>query len=318
MALEITTTSLADLTHGYLIQPTIILALSENPGFIRFCREFNIIEQKTNTAQIPSENAYWGTPNDRGAGVATAFNATQATALANTPYTSSHVTCTAVEYGVAHSLVDNVTEDSVDGIDLMNLFTGRMLHVLQLAMDDDYIALWASASNFVGTSGQPPTIAQMLSAQQGLRTRGVVADAMAYVLDNITSNYLESVLVGTSTNIASYAMAADRLINYAPTPDNGMNATRHVMNFRGIPTYTSGLTDTANAGVDAVSACLCPSTAANDASGASSHAMVWKRMPRFETQRQAKLRATDLVMTARAGFSKLQDGATTAIITKAT
>ena len=45
--------------------------------------------------------------------------------------------------------------------------------------------------------------------------------------------------------------------------------------------------------------------------------MVWKRMPRFETQRFAKLRATDLVMTARAGFSKLQDGTTTAIITRA-
>lgn len=318
MALEITTTSLSDTTHAYLIAPTIIYALGENPGFIRFCREFDYIGKPTNAAQIPTENAYWGAANDRGVGVATAFNAAQATSLANTPYTSSHVTVTAAEYGVAHSLVDNVLEDAVDGLDLMNLFQGRMLHVLQLAMDDDYIALWSSLTNFVGISNNAPTIAQMISAQQGLRIRGVIADALAYVLDNVTSNYIEAAFVATSTNIATYAMAADRLINYHPTPDNGMNPARQVMTFRGLPVYTSGLTDTANAGVDAVSACIAPSTANNDSTGATTHAMVWKRMPRFETQRQAKLRATDLVMVARAGFSTLQNGAGTAIITKAT
>ena len=73
----------------------------------------------------------------------------------------------------------------------------------------------------------------------------------------------------------------------------------------------------APSGVDEVSAFVCPTSANNDATGSTSHAMVWKRMPRFETQRFAKLRATDLVMTARAGFSKLQDGTTTAIITRA-
>ena len=44
MSNEITTTSLASLTHGYLIQPVLIAALSEQPGFaIRNCREFNTV-----------------------------------------------------------------------------------------------------------------------------------------------------------------------------------------------------------------------------------------------------------------------------------
>lgn len=319
MSNEITTTSLASLTHGYLIQPVLIAALSEQPGFaIRNCREFNIINQSTNAAQLPTETAYWGSANDRGAGVATAFNATQALSLSNTNYTSSSVTVTAIEYGVAHSLVDNVLEDSVAGLDLMNLFTSRMTRVLQLAIDDDYIALYASAANSVGTSGQTPTMAQMLAAQQNLRTRGVVADSIAYTVGNVTAGYIEAFLVASSTNIATYAFAADRLINYRPTVDNGMNTTRQIMTFRGAPVYATGLTDTANAGADEVSACVCPTSAANDASGASSHAIAWKRMPRFETQRFAKLRATDLVMTARAGVGKLQDNATTAIITKGT
>lgn len=319
MALEITTSTLSTLTHSALIQPVIVAALSEQPGFaIRNCREFNITNQATNAAQIPLELAYWGSPNDRGAGVATAYNASQAVSLANTAVSSSSVTVTAAEYGVAHSLVDNVLEDSVDGLDLMNLFTNRMLRVLQLAMDDDYIALFASAANSVGTSNTAVSVAQMISAQQGLRVRGVVADSLAYILGNVTSNYLESALSAASTSMAVYALSTDRLINYAPSVDNGMNTSRQVMTFRGIPAYTTGLTDTANAGVDEVSACVCPTSAANDASGATSHAMAWKRLPRFETQRFAKLRATDLVMTARAGFAKLQDNATTAIITKGT
>jgi hypothetical protein len=319
MTQEITTVSLASFTHAYLIQPVIIAALSEQPGFaVRNCREFNLVGQGTTAAQLPIESAYWGTPNDRGAGVATAFNTSQANAIGNTPYTAGAITCTPGEYGVAHSLVDNVVEDSVDGLDLMNLFSGRMLRVLQLAIDDDYIALFPAATFSVGTTNVAVTVAQMISAQQGLRTRGVVADSVAYTLGNTTSNYLESALQATSTNIAVYALSTDRLINYAPTVDNGMNTTRQVMTFRGIPAYTTGLTDTANAGVDEVSACTCPTSKANDDSGATSHAIAWKRMPRFETQRFAKLRATDLVMTCRAGLAKLQDGATTSIITKGT
>jgi hypothetical protein len=182
MANEITTSTLDDLTHGYLIEPVLIQALSEQPGLFRFCREFNLIGKATNAAQIPTETAYWGSANDRGNGVATAFNGTQATSLSNTAVSSGNVTCTAAEYGVAHALTDNVAEDSVDGIDLMMLFTDRMLRVLQLAMDDDYIANYANLSQTVGSSRRRSDDRAAGGGAAGPpQSAASVADAVAYV-----------------------------------------------------------------------------------------------------------------------------------------
>jgi hypothetical protein len=317
MANEITTTTFDDLTHASLIQPVIIRALTERPGLFRFCREFNIIDQPTNAAKIPTETSYWGSANDDGAGVDTEFNATEATSLANTAFSTGSVTCTAAEYGVAHALTDNVVEDSVRGIDVMDIIKGRMLFVHMLAWEDDYLAMYANLSQTVGTSGADLTIAQMIAAQQGLRIRGVESDALVFVLDNQQSLDIEAALMATNAAAAIFALSADRLIGYAPSPDHGMSASRQIMQFRGLPTFSTGLTDTANAAADVVGACLAPSTAFNDSSGATTHGMCWKRLPTFETQRQAKLRANDLVMTARLGFAELQDGSGTAIITDA-
>lgn len=318
MANETTTTTLDDLTNSSLVEPTIIYALSEQPGLYRFCREFDARDKPTNSLKIPTETAYWGSANDRGVGVDTELNASEATALGYTAISTGNVTCTAAEYGVAHALTDNVGEDSaIDASELMDLFLSRMLHVLSLAMEDDYLALLASLSQTVGSSGVDLTVAQAISAQQGIRIRGAIADQLAYIFDNQQSLDLEAALSAGSTSAAIFALSADRLINYAPTADNGMSAMRQFATFRGLPAFSTGMTDTANAGADVVGACVCPSTAVNDASGATTHGMVWKRLPRFESQRFAKSRTTDLVMTARSGFAELQDGSGTAIITDA-
>lgn len=316
MANEITTTTLDDLTNATLVEPVIIYALSEQPGLWRLCREFNLIGKPTLAAKIPTETSWWGSADDDGASVDTEFDGTQATALSNTSTSTGSVTCTPAEYGVAHALTDNVAEDSVP-IEFITQQSMRMLHVLSLAMDDDFIALFASLSNSVGTTTVDLTVSQMIAAQQGIRTRGAVADAICYVLDNQQAFDVETALSGANAAAAIYALAADRLINYAPTADNGMGASRQVMTFRGAPVFATGLTDTANAGADVVGACFCPSTANNDSTGATTFGMAWKRLPRFETQRQAKLRATDLVMTCRAGFVELQDGSGTKIVTDA-
>lgn len=317
MANEITTTTFDDLTHASLVQPVLIRALTEKPGLFRFAREFNIIDQSTNAAKLPTETSYWGSANDDGAGVDTEFDATQATSLSNTAFSTGAVTCTAAEYGVAHALTDNVAEDSVRGIDIMDVIKGRMLFVHMLAWEDDYLALYASLSNSVGSSGVNLTVAQMVAAQQGLRTRGVECDALAYVLDNQQVSDIETELMSANAAAAVFALSADRLIGYNPAGDHGMSASRQVMMFRGVPVFSTGLTDTANAAADVVGACIAPSTSFNDNSGATTHCVAWKRLPYFETQRQAKLRGTDLVMTARLGFAELQDGAGTAIITDA-
>ena len=321
MANEITTgaASLDDLTNSTLVEPVVIMALSEQPGHaIRSCREFNLIGKQTLAAKIPTQTSYWGSAADRGAGVATAFDGTQGTALSNTQVASGSVTCTPAEYGVAHQLIDNVGEDGVlDALELMNLLTGTMLLVLQLALDDDFIANFANLSNSVGTSGASLTVAQAISAQQGARNRGTVADATCYLLDTKQASDLENALMAGNTAAAVFALSADRVINYQAAADAGMSTSRQIGAIRNAPVFASGLTDTANAGVDAVGAFYCPTSALNDASGATTYGIAWKRLPRFETQRQAKARGTDLVMTLRAGTAELQDGSGTAIITKA-
>lgn len=319
MANESTTTSLNDFTNASLVEPTVILALTEQAGFVtRNFREFSIIGKPTNAIKIPTQTSWWGSPNDDGAGVDTELDATEGTSLGNTQVASGVVTITAAEYGVAHALTDNVGEDSVlDGLEMLNFVTGPMILALGLALDSDGIALLASLSNSVGSSGSDLTIAQAIAAQQGLRVRGTNADSVAYLLDNEQALHIETELQSANAAAAVFALSADRVIGYSPTADHGMGASRQVMNLRGIPVYVNGMTQTANAAADVVGACFCPTSAYNDASGATTFGYAWKRLPRFEMQRQAKGRSTDLVMTMRAGVAELQDGSGTKIVTDA-
>lgn len=317
MSNETNTTTLDDLTHASLIEPYLIRALTEQPGLYRFCKEFDMRAKATNALKIPSETSWWGSANDDGAGVDTEYDATQATALANTAVSTGTVTLTCAEYGVALEVTDNVGEDSADGLDLMMRFEQRMLHVLSLAMEDDFLALFAALSNVTGSSGVDPTIAQLLALVTGLRTRGVNADSTVIVLDNQQAADVEGLFVSASTSAAVFALAADRVLSWQPTADNGLSPNRMMSTFRGNPVFTTGMTDTANAAADVVGAALTPSTAYNDAAGHTTFGMGWKRMPTFETQRQAKMRATDLVMTTRAGFVEMLDGSGGALITDA-
>lgn len=319
MADETTTGTLDDITHAALIGPYIIRALSEKGGMYMHGKEFDITRNHAAAGiKIPSETSWWGSPGDDGAGVDTEFGATQGTDLSNTAIaTGAGVTVTPGEYGVLIELTDDVGEDSVSGIDVLTWINERMLHVISLAITDDFLALYASLSNSVGTSGSDLTPAQMLAAQQGLRTRGADADAIVYVLDNQQVADIEAALSAASTSVATFALAADRLLRYAPTVDNGMGSSRQVMTFRGAPVFASGLTDTANTAADVVGACYCPSTSYNDATGATTFASAWKRLPRLELQRNAKGRAVEMVMTARWGCGEMQDGSGTAIITDA-
>jgi hypothetical protein len=317
MANETTTTTLDDLTHASLIEPYMINALSEQAGLYRVCKEFDIRNKSTNAAKIPAETSWWGSANDDGAGVDTEFNATQATDISNTAVSTGSATITCAEYGVAIEVTDNVEEDSVDGLDLLMRLEQRQLHVLNLALEDDFLALLASLSNVTGTSGSDLTAAQLLSGITNLRIRGVIAEAIVGILDNQQATDLQSAFTATSTSLAVFAMAADRVLNYIPTGDRGMGPTRQVANFANAQLFATGLTDTANAAADVVGGIVTPSTSYNDNAGHVTFGMAWKRLPRFEAERHAKKRSTDLVMTCRWGVSEMLDGSGEALITDA-
>lgn len=316
MANEITTTSHNDITNPTLAVPYIQRALSEKPGFWRFCKEWNLTSDFAAPAfVVPREVSFWGSADDNGAGTDTEFDATEATDLANTAVTTAGVTVTPGEYGVALEVTKNVEEDSLSAIDLYGLLEERMLHVISLAMTYDFLALFASLSNSVGVSGADLTVAQAIAAQRNLRVRGTDADAIVYILENQQAADIEDELSSTNAAAAVFALSADRLINYAPTADNGMGSGRQVMTFRGAPVFTSGQCATANSAADVVGACFAPSTVYNDASGATTFHMGWKRLPMFATDQIVLGRSTQLVMSARAGFGEGQDGSGSGITT---
>ncbi len=118
---------------------------------------------------------------------------------------------------------------------------------------------------------------------------------------------MESAFLATNAAAAVYALSADRILNYQPADNNGMNGDGRVASFRGDAVIATGLTDTANAGADVVGAAFVRSTAFNDEQGLTTYGQAWKRMPRFETERHAKKRTTDLVMTIRWGIAELLD-----------
>ena len=184
MANEITTSTFDDLTYTAAVQPVVIAALSEQGGLWRLSREFNIIDQPSTGAKIPTETAWWGSANDDGAGVDTELDGTQGTDVSNTSASTGSVTISSGEYVVGMEITDNVIEDSVRGIDVFMWLRDRHLKAMDLAWTDDFCALFAGLSNTVGSSGVDLTIVQAIAAQQGLRVRGAESDSTVYVLDN--------------------------------------------------------------------------------------------------------------------------------------
>ena len=316
MANATTSTSVNDIIYSAVISPIVMAVLAEQSLPMQWAREIDIQNEPSNAVDITVPASMYGSAGDRGASVATAYDATEGTGLSNTEFTTGKVTLTAAEYGIALELTDNTQEDSISGINLFGLITGQMSRALALAWTDDFCALFAGLSNGVGSTGSDLTIAQTLSAQVGIRTRGGVAeDGLRYVFDNEQADNLEGALIATSTSAATYAMATDRLLSAGPGPNNGMGASREVLAFRGYPCTATGMTDTANSGADVVGCCFTPAGPSNDEYATFGNAI--KRLPRFETERSAKGRSTDLVLTMRMGVGELLDGTGTKITTDA-
>jgi hypothetical protein len=315
MANETTTTTMNDVTYAAAIVPVMLDYLHDWVVASQYLRPFNANGRGSASVDIPSLESNMGTVGDGGGGVDTEFNATQATSLSNTAVSTAKVTLTSVEYGVAHDITDNVFEDSIAGLDLMNAVLSNMARILQTAFEDDVCALFAGLTASVGTTTVALSVADMIAAQTGIRTRGARAqDGVAYVLDENQAQDLENALTATNSAAAVYAAATDRLLGVTPGPNHGLS-NGHVLNFRGYPVWATGLTDTANAGADVVGGCFVPSTPANDPM--ATFGVVTSREFRLETDRDIKLRATQVVATMRKGAGELLDGSGTKIVTDA-
>lgn len=316
MAGESTTTTLNDVYYSAIISPMMMDYAHDWVVATQFFREFSLVGQASNAIDVWSLASDLGTVGDHGAGYDAEFNGTQANDLSNTALDTNKVTLTAAEYGVMRTITDNVLEDSIGGIDWARIVLSDAVRILMLALEQDATALLDDFSNTAGVSGSDLTIAQLLSAQVGIRTRGVRApDGVVYVLADEQVANVEAALIATSTSVTTYATAADRILGGPGAgPNNGMS-NGHVMSFRGYPVWSTGVSPTANAGADDTGACFVHSTPSNDPQAALG--IVWKRMFRLETDRDISLRATEYVATMRVGVGELEDKAGTSIITDA-
>ena len=311
-----TTSTINDYIMNSAIMPSYLAAAFMNTEMQQFLWDFGLIPAGANTATLPRFDSLV-TIADDGASVATAYNGTEGSDVTSSTVTSSTVTATLTEYVCRIDLTDNITEDSIDGIDLINNVVAIASQVIMAAKEDDAIARLAGLDNNVGSSGSDLTLAIAYSAFTGTRRRGFHApDGMVFFFDPEQWDNIETAMLATSTSTAVYPQSINNLLGVDRTANNGMG-NGHVGFVRGYPAYESQFTDTANTGADVVGGCFIPASPANNAMGHTTFGKVGKRPFRIEPQRDASMRATEMVFSERSGSVELNGGAGASITTDA-
>jgi hypothetical protein len=199
---------------------------------------------------------------------------------------------------------------------LINTIGRDAAEILATAVEDDIIALFSSFSASVGSTGVAVTAANMTDAISGIRNRGNRAPGgLVGCVSDVQMADLEDVFETVTTSWLSYPHGADRLLNLQPGPNNGM-VDAHVLSYKGVPFFQSGLVDTANTAADDVGAVFIR----GDVEANRPHCAIGMavfRPVRIATQRDESLRATEIVVTRRCGVGILVNSAGTKIVTDA-
>lgn len=312
MANESTTTTLNDIVYAAVIEQTFLDYAYDFTNAIPLFRQFSLVGRPSNVLQLPRITSDM-TVNDNGASTDGEFDATEGNALANTAVDTENVQCTVGEYGFQTTVTDNVSEDSILGPDFMSMIVMHAARIIATAKETDAVALFASASNSVGSTGVNITIAQAVAMADGIRTRGIHApDGIVYFFDDQTWADLRDLCIAVGSSMAVYASAADRILGVSSDSKVGL-ADGRVGTFLGFPAYSSGLTPTANSAADVVSAAFVHSTPAND--GMAAYGAVAKRPFRVEPIRVPGSRGTQVVFTERSAVGEIQDAAATKAVT---
>ncbi len=291
-----TATSLTELINTEFINTFIADALGNYKNPSQFLLPINITNGSSTVSQ-PRWVSDIGTPPDDGVAVDLEFDATEATALVANELETTDATFSVVEYGLLREPSDTAMEDA--SISIMGSFVGNAAAILMDAMNDDACATFASFTASAGTSGTNCRISDVDDALYDLNRRGVRGEAVA-VMDTQAMDDFRGELTATNSNAAVYAMTADRIMGVTASADGGRNAEGLVLRYKNTDFYQQGLTDTANAGADVVSAIFVrgdiPSQQGSAAIGQAS-----RRPFQLETIRVPAARTTQFVFTARWG-----------------
>ncbi len=291
-----TITSLTELIYGEFINTFIADACGNYRNPSQFFLPIPVLNGANTVSQTRWDSSV-GTVPDDGAGVATAADAVEATELVPVELTTADSTFTIAEYGLARLPSDTSMEDATM-VTVMDI-TANAVNFLMDAMNDDACALFASLSASAGTSGVNCRISDVDDALYDLNRRGVRGELVA-VMDTQAMDDFRGELQSTNSNQAVYASAADRIMQVAVSPDGGRNAEGLVLSYKGTPFYQQGLTDTANAGADVVSAIFARGDIPSQR-GSACFGQAEKRPFTLKVGRNELARCTQLVYTARWG-----------------
>lgn len=305
MANESTTTTMNDIISSEVIEVVGLDYAYDWSGISRFCLPGSLIGTGSATQQFWRLQSVMGTVGDAGNGVDTEFDGTEGTDLANTALSTDQVQVTASEFGIKRTLTDNVFEDSIGGMQFVQMVVSDAARILMTAFEDDLAALLGNFSNTAGSTGANLSLANLSTCIVGIRNRGVRApDGLVFYLDEQQVTDFEDAITNTDAAAAQYAGAADRFLQMDRDANNGLTDGA-AGQYRGVPIHMTGLTDTANSNADVEGACFVPFTPANRPFAAL--AMTTAREFRVNTQRQEGLRATEYVATMRKGGGELND-----------
>jgi hypothetical protein len=245
-----TATSVTELIHSEHISDFIADSLGNFKNPTQFFLPINISNGSSTVSQ-----ARWvsdvGTVPEDGAAVDTEFNATEATDLVANELETTDSTFSVSEYGLLRQPSWTAMEDAT--LLTVEDITANALSILMDAMNDDACALFAGLSASVGTSGTDCRVSDVNDGIYNLARRGVKGELVA-IFDNVALEDFQTALEASSSNLASYAGAADRLMGVSGDAAQGRTVDGYTLSYKGIPFYRQGLTDTANTAADVVSA----------------------------------------------------------------
>lgn len=304
MSAETTTTTLTELVYGEFITPLILNYAGHYNNPSQFFLKLDPMNGSS-TVSVPRWVSDQGNANDDGAGVDTEYNATEAQDLSNTELETLDATFTIAEYGLMRTVTDTVMESTQNAGSLISFIVADGAKILMAAANDDACARFASFSNSSGTTNTDLSVATVDDAIYDLAERGVTGELVG-ILDHEAARNFQDALQAASSNNAIYAGAADRQMGMSSAGDGGRGVEGYVLTYKTIPFYRNGLCDTANTAADVVSAIF----TRGDIEAQRTQAALAQgslREFRVETQRDASLRGTEVVMTMRWGCGIVGD-----------
>ncbi len=298
MSGETTRTSVTELVQAEWINDFILSYAGHYQNPSQFLAKMNP-KNGSLTVSAPRLVSDMGTANDDGAAIDTEYNADDGTDLGATELETLDETFSLGEYGIMRVITDGVLESVQNAAELLGLIVPDGARILMAAGNDDACAKFASFTNSSGATTVACSVADVDDAIYDLAERGVIGELVG-IFDNSAIRQFQNALQGSGVSpqltSATYAGAADRMMNVSPSGDSGRNVEGYVLSYKGIPIYRTGLTDTANTGEDVVSAIFTRGDIESQKAEASI-AQGTIREFRLETQRDASLRATEFVMT---------------------